>query len=260
MLRRINWSKFHAIPSNSELSRISGAALRRLSCPGRRALFATSWDKRTTLLFQVPESTVKKLLPEGWESAPLAQGVNLQVVFAESILVRYADGKTDGNDRVVTWVVPAKRKDGGDKGAMVAGGFISSREKAPGPYGAWSPAASAVFTRNSSTTIDGQPQVRETWEFGSDVGDTLNFEVEFEAGPLSYGKADSKVFSAVRDGFYRVYRIEQASETIPATDARIRSLIFRAKGPNLSTLFDGSERLVGVSSVPWFSRQIFLPK
>ena len=66
------------------------------------AIFATSWDARTALLFRFPESAVQKLLPEGWESTPLKDGTNLEILFAESVLVRYADGKSDGNERVVT--------------------------------------------------------------------------------------------------------------------------------------------------------------
>jgi hypothetical protein len=68
--------------------------------------FATTWDTRTALLFRFPESTVQKLLPEGWESAPLKDGTNLEVLFADSVIARYADGKSDGNERVVTWVIP----------------------------------------------------------------------------------------------------------------------------------------------------------
>jgi hypothetical protein len=224
------------------------------------AFFATSWDTRTTLFFHVSDSVAQRLLPTGWESTPLADGVNLQLVFAESILVRYADGKTDGNERVATWVMPAKRKDSDQNGALVIGGFISSKEKAPGPYGVWSPAASADLTRSSSVTIDGQLSIGETWRFGSIDGDKIDFEVEFYRGPLSYAKAEAKVFSSAKDGFFRIYRIEQASEALFVGNPRFRRLSFKAEGPNVSKIFDGSERLVSVVSVPWFSRQTFLPR
>jgi hypothetical protein len=222
------------------------------------SLFATTWDTRTALIFRLPHGAIEKLLPPGWESTPLADGANLQLLFAESVLTRYADGKSDGNERVVTWVIPAKKKDRDEKGALVVGGFISTREKAPGPYGVWPPAANATLTRSSSVSVNGKLQMKEAWEFTSEAGDKLSFELEFERGPLSYSKLESKVFSSVKD-FFRIYRVEQASETIAINDPRIRRISFKAEGLTLSRVFDGSEQLVSVVSVPRFSRQIFLP-
>jgi hypothetical protein len=40
---------------------------------------------------------------------------------------------------------------------------------------------------------------------------------------------------------------------------RLAKFSFQAKGGTLSRLFDGSEQLVALISVPWYSREIFLP-
>ena len=40
---------------------------------------------------------------------------------------------------------------------------------------------------------------------------------------------------------------------------RVLKYAFKATGAKLSPLFDGSEQLISITSVPFFSRQIFLP-
>jgi hypothetical protein len=40
---------------------------------------------------------------------------------------------------------------------------------------------------------------------------------------------------------------------------RVLKYAFKATGAKLSSLFDGSEQLISITSVPFFSRQIFLP-
>jgi hypothetical protein len=221
------------------------------------ALYATTWDARTTLLFHLSDQTIQKILPAGWQSTPSADGINLRVVFSDNIFTQNTDGTTGYNERTVTWVLPAKRTDNADeKGVVVIGGF-TTKEKAPGPYGSWAPAASSL-TRTTTAGADEQPRIREAWQFTAENGDAINFEVEYKRGPLSSQKSDSKVFSAVKDGFYRRYRVDQASETIPA--ASLENFKFKATGATTRQVFDGSERFIGVVSIPWFARQIFLPK
>jgi hypothetical protein len=40
---------------------------------------------------------------------------------------------------------------------------------------------------------------------------------------------------------------------------RVLKYPFKATGAKLSPLFDGLEQLISITSVPFFSRQIFLP-
>ena len=40
---------------------------------------------------------------------------------------------------------------------------------------------------------------------------------------------------------------------------RITKVSFKASGPKLAPLFDGSEQLISVTSIPSYSRTIFLP-
>ena len=40
---------------------------------------------------------------------------------------------------------------------------------------------------------------------------------------------------------------------------RLKKVTFKASGEKLSPLFDGSEKLISVISVPWYQREIYLP-
>jgi hypothetical protein len=221
--------------------------------------FATSWDMRTVLLFHVSEQTVQKLLPSGWDVIPGKDGVNLQLLFAENIYVQNVDSKKDDTVRVISWIIPAKKKDSDEKGAMVVGGVISLASSAPGPYGVWI-AAPTTLERKTSTGINGRLLVNEEWSFNSPNGDAVDLQIEFARGALARGRVDTKVFSGANPGFFRIYHIEQASELIQASgDERLRKLSFKAKGPTVGQIFDGTEKLVGIVSIPWFSRQIYLP-
>jgi len=66
----------------------------------------------------------------------------------------------------------------------------------------------------------------------------------------------------MKPDFYRIYRIEQAADVVRSaaggTD-RVQKYFFKASGPLLSLLFNGSEQLVSITSTPWYSRQAFLP-
>ena len=40
---------------------------------------------------------------------------------------------------------------------------------------------------------------------------------------------------------------------------RVSSVSVKMSGQKLAPLFDGSEQLISVTSIPWYSRQVFLP-
>ena len=40
---------------------------------------------------------------------------------------------------------------------------------------------------------------------------------------------------------------------------RLQKVTFKAAGEKLSPLFDGTEQLISMTSVPWYQREIYLP-
>jgi hypothetical protein len=70
------------------------------------------------------------------------------------------------------------------------------------------------------------------------------------------------VFSGAKPDFFRIYRVEQAIDVVRSTATavdRVTKLSFKASGDKLGSLFDGTEQLISVVSVPWYSRQLYLP-
>jgi hypothetical protein len=60
----------------------------------------------------------------------------------------------------------------------------------------------------------------------------------------------------------KIYRVEQATDVVRSTATgtdRAQKVSFKASGKQLAPFFDGSEQLIAITSIPWYTRQIFLP-
>jgi hypothetical protein len=106
----------------------------------------------------------------------------------------------------------------------------------------------------------GTATVEESWELQSQDGDSIQLQVQYVRGTTTTGKAENLMYSAAKPDFYRIYRSEQAVDVVRelGTD-RVQKIIFKTSGAKLAPLFDGSELLIGVTSVPWYTRQTYLP-
>jgi hypothetical protein len=68
--------------------------------------------------------------------------------------------------------------------------------------------------------------------------------------------------SGKNTGFTRTYKIDQANDVLGvpgAPDSRIASMSLQIEGPLYSRIFDGSEVLTGITSTPWYHREIYIP-
>jgi hypothetical protein len=79
-------------------------------------------------------------------------------------------------------------------------------------------------------------------------GDAIQFQVQYVRGPSTHDKAEATQCSAAKPDFYRIYRSEQSTVVVRGRGWRPQS---EASAPKLAPLFDGSEQLIGVTSVPW---------
>jgi hypothetical protein len=66
----------------------------------------------------------------------------------------------------------------------------------------------------------------------------------------------------VEPTFFRIYRVEQGVDIVKSaatgTD-RTRNYGFRSTLGAFRKLLDGNEKVVSISSIPWYVRQVFLP-
>jgi hypothetical protein len=227
-------------------------------------LSATDISVRTGLTFKVADAVVQKLLPAGWElNSPAAgptKGFNLGITLIDYVVVQDPEGKPLPPRSTMVLNIPAKKAGTGEAVTMVFGGFVG-QAGVPGPYGVFAPAAITV-DRRSRTAPDGKSMISETWQAKADDGSLLDIQIDFERGTPARGKVEAKIHSAAKPDFYRVYRFEQAADVARSTAAgidRVGKFSFKATGPALAPIFDGTEQLISITSVPSYSRSIYLP-
>jgi hypothetical protein len=214
---------------------------------------------RTILSYKLQASAVQKHLPEGWEvdaaSSGPAAGSNLRITFIETLWGEDAQGKPMAPNRTITVGIPAKKKDG--NGLLLIGGLTATG--APGAYGVY---ARASITSQRALRIDseGAAVVEESWDTKGDNGDAISLQLSYVRGTAERGKIDARVYSGAKPEFYRIYRYTQAVDVLRAAGTdRVKAFTFKASGQKLGTLFDGSEQLVSIVALPYYSRQVYLP-
>ena len=262
----------------------------------KEKLSATDLTVRTALTFKVADSAVQKLLPAGFElNSPTAgpsKGSNLNVTLIDYLMVQDPEGKPLPPRSTIAMSVPAKKIATGEGVAVVFGGFIP-QAGVPGPYSVFGSAKITVdrrsrtdadgksyaerplhrapsrfgtakinIDRRSRIDADGKSIIEESWEAIPDDGGALAIQLQFTRGDLARSKAAPKIHSAAKPDFYRIYQFEQAADVVrsaPSGIDRVSKLSIKATGPRLAPLFDGSEQLISITSIPFYSRSIFVP-
>ena len=232
---------------------------------GEEKLVGTYGEVRTGLAFKLPEATVQKLLPEGWEPVPMASGpykdANLNVVFADCLTVQKPDGKPGEIVLAAQLVVPARKKGTEPIVPMIVAGLTSAAGHIPGPYGNFSH-AKVTIDRHLHTDANGASIVEEAWGFIGDSGDKVQLRLKYVRGVTTRSKVETRVYSGTNPDFYHIYRFEQAVDivqSVPVGIDRTQKVAFASSGPKFSQLFNGSEQLISITSLPFYSRQVTLP-
>ena len=227
-------------------------------------LFSTHVDVRTVVAFQVPEAAVKKMLPAGWEpNAPTAgpaKGANLNLVLVDQVIVLDDAGKPKDPARGGVLVIPAKKTGGDAAGSMVVSGLFNAAYT-PGPYEVYMPAA-VTIDRKQRLDGDGKVLVEERWTIKGTDGHAIDVQVAYVRGVGAKARSDSRAYSGARPDFDRIYRADVVSDVVrsaPNSEDRVSSVSVKVNGQKWAALFDGSEKIVAITAIPSFSRQIFLP-
>ncbi len=230
----------------------------------KEKLAAIDNSVRTVVTFKAPTAAVQKLLPAGWEIQAATEGpdkgANLALYLIDFQLGQDPTGKPLTGRPVLALVVPA-RKTGSDVTAgVIPGGYIA-QAGVPGPYSNFV-AGKVTVERKSHTDNDGKAVIDEKWEIKGDDGASLEFQIQFVRGVPVREKTETKYYSSAKPEFYRIYRVEQGTDVVRSTATgtdRATHLSFNVSGGKLAPLFDGTEQLISVTSLPLFSRAIYLP-
>jgi hypothetical protein len=249
---------------------ITLAGVASFTDPARaETLSALTSDHRTYLYFQVPEATVQRVLPNGWQAAPPqsgpAQGANLLVILIDQMMAQDAQARpiAGGTNQFAVLGVPVRSAATGAGGLMVFDGFAAKAEGAPGAYGVYEPAEMRLERSVQAGPADAR-RGEERWSVESRAGggNRLEMRLRYTAATPNRVASETRVYAARNPDFHRIYRVEQGNDFLrsgPAGTGRVDEFTFTASGTRLAPLFDGQERLVAILSVPSYMRQIFLP-
>ena len=89
----------------------------------------------------------------------------------------------------------------------------------------------------------------------------MELRLAFTEGPLRHLKPPpSRVLSVTKPNLWRLNKTEVVAQQLQVSDTNaVKEAAFTASGPLLSSLFDGSERLIAVTSAPWLITQVLNP-
>lgn len=228
-------------------------------------LVGTYGEVRTVLSFKVADAALQKFVPAGWQLSPPStgpsKGANVSLVLIDILTTQGPDGKPEDTSQTAVLVFPAKKTGTEATVPMVFAGFASRASNVPGPYGAFE-LAKATVMRNTRTDPEGKSSADESWDFSADDNTGISVQLQFVHAPTARTKLETRVYSAKMPDFYRIYRIEQALDLVQSSEAgvdRVQKVGFKIRGSNIGPLFDGSEKLVSIASIPWYTRQVSLP-
>jgi hypothetical protein len=259
--------KMNSLRFVSAASRLVILSVAMLLAPGAtfagERLSGTNIDKRTTVAFRASDAVIGKLIPRGWVSNPIATGVlkgaNATVVLIDSYFASDVDEKPRPPFSGFVLALPARKLETEIAGNLIIFG-ITTEEQAPGAYGVYAAGKTAI--ERTSKLSNAEMIIRENWLLTSDDGNELQVNLQFKRGLALRSKTDARTRSGTNPDYYRIYRIDQATEVVRSASAevdRAETFTFRASGPKLAEIFDGTEQLVGIISTPVYSRTVLLP-
>jgi hypothetical protein len=219
-------------------------------------------DVRTIVAVTIAETEAQKLLPTGWKVTPIAsgpnQGANLTLTFIDQLLNQSPDGKSS-NTRTLAFGVPATNAATGASGNNVVKILTASPSGLPGPYKVSSHAS--VRLEQSIKATDMEPAVvSERWEVRDQAGDTVTLMLEYLRALPTRNKAESKIYGGPDPNFFRIYKVDAGGDVLRnASIDRVKQFQLRVGLAELKKAFDGSERVVSITALPWYVREVSLP-
>jgi hypothetical protein len=103
--------------------------------------------------------------------------------------------------------------------------------------------------------------VQEQWSMTATGGEHLELRWRYSAQPPTRVLQEQNALSIRHPERRQLYRIDQGVDPLRGAGLRdrVEDLALTIKGPGLGKLFDGSETLAAIISLPWYIRRILLP-
>ena len=236
-----------------------------ISIAHAETLIDTTHDSRVIVAFKVAEKAVQAWLPDGWSVAPFGKGPlagsNLLVVFHDRHLILDPEGKPSAipHYRDVALATLASQATSGE--IRMYATRVYDTDSSLNHY---KNSVSAKISRRSTLSAEGNAAASgsEEWTVKTSDGGTLSFRMKYIGKTPSYAEQESFIYSNVDPDFYRIYRQKNLSELVKSVPARVdwaTEHAFSTTIPELASMFDGSEELIGIINVPVYWRQTYLP-
>lgn len=224
-------------------------------------------DSRVVLAFAANPAEVQRWLPPPWQPSPVASGpakdANLLLTFVDRLLNQDAEGKPSpiATYRVLALAIPARNPQTGDTGPLLVRLYNSNPNEIPGFYKT-AVLASVEREVSWSGADNSLGMAQERWQVKDGKGGTLLLQLHYQRSVPVRGALEAKPRSGSDPATWRIYRIEQGTDvvkSVPAAIDRVKSYRLSNGIAELQKLLDGSEQLVSITAVPWYTRQTLLP-
>lgn len=244
---------------------VSAAAILAATSALGQSVVQKTVENRVMLAFHVNETAVAEVLPEGWVPVTLPKGPvagsNLIASFFDKLLILDGEGKPAmPSSQPVLALVAYGQKDG------VEGlrSFITHVFEAPPVTDPFGNSEAAEMTRVATMKVGPEGRfASEAWTVAPDSGGSFTFALDYEV--TGYGwAADGKSvpFAADDPEYFEIYQYDQLAElAMNATLGRELKgdVTYSTDIPALTGLFDGTESLVAVVSIPVYLREVVQP-
>jgi hypothetical protein len=224
---------------------------------------------RITLGYQVKPEILQQMLPSPWQLAPpdsgSLKGANFLVTLTDRIRDEDPGGKPrySGANRYVVFLAPGRNPRTGQAAIVVLGGLAANPAEAPGYYQVIRTATVSAEHSSMSHEMDTE-DVTENWKIRDATGSgemMLRLRSLLLVSARTQTTMERNIISAKDPTLSRIYKITAATDvvkSVPEGIDRVQDFAFRLTVPEYSQLFDGSERLLGITMAPWYVRQIFV--
>jgi len=103
----------------------------------------------------------------------------------------------------------------------------------------------------------------EAWTIVPDAGGAIGVDLSFKVGKFNWSTGgESRPFSAVNPAFSRIYRYDQLAGLAMNAAMGLAlngSVEITVTDPEMAAIFDGSEQVTSIISIPTYIREISLP-
>ena len=222
---------------------------------------------RTMLLFRVPEDVLQRWLAVPWRVSHFSSGpfmgANLAVGFCNvlSIWDSSDNPASPFSNRYVPFNGPVQTSEA----SQPTNAWYRAYAVHPEALVGWRAFAAhpGVPAQLSSTETTrglepGDTVVTEHFEVRAEKGD-IELDIEYERGPLQPHTWHRPIVFAADPSSGLFYKNQEFRDYITGSglgSARLKHLHYRIAVPDLE-MFDGTEKLVSVTAVPWSRRQVY---